>query len=401
MTTPFKAIEITDDIYWVGAIDWNLRRFHGYDINRGTTYNAFLIKDKKNVLIDMVRAPFKDELFSRIRSVIEPEKIDLIVSNHAEMDHSGALPDTIDLIQPEKVLASAKGVEALKAHYNIDQPLEAVKDGSEIDIGRSKLKFIETKMLHWPDSMVTFVPDKGVLFSQDAFGLHLATSERFDDELPESILEYEAAHYYANILLPYSKLIPKLAEKLSELDIKIFATDHGPVWRSRLEWIVDLYKKWAAQKPTMKAVIVYDTMWESTALMSRALADGLREGSASVKLMSLAAHTRSDIATELLDAGAILIGSPTINGEMYPTLGEILTYMKGLKFQHLIGDAFGSYGWVPNKTVREIRDKLSEMKIELVSENGVSCHYVPTDDILMHCRELGIATAKMLKEKSK
>ncbi|MFQ6099054.1 MAG: FprA family A-type flavoprotein, partial [Armatimonadota bacterium] len=252
---------------------------------------------------------------------------------------------------------------------------------------------------HWPDSMFTYLGQDKVLFSQDAFGMHLASSERFADEIDEGVLDYEAAKYYANILLLYSPLVLKLFDKMTglDLDIQVIAPDHGPIYREGLDWILSRWARWAAQKPTNKAVVVYDTMWGSTAKMAQAIGDGLAAGGARVKQMQLRACHRSDIATEVLDAGALLIGSPTINGEMFPTVADILTYMRGLKRQNLIGQAFGSYGW-SKKIVDQLTDWLASMKVELVGD-PVNVQYVPDDDALAQCYSLGRLVAERLNER--
>jgi flavorubredoxin len=273
----FKAVKIVENVFWVGAIDWNIRDFHGYTTHKGSTYNAYLILADKVTLIDTVKAPFKEELMSRISSVIDPKKIDIIISNHTEMDHSGCLPEVIKEVEPEKVYASVMGVKGLNEHFGFDRDIIALKTGDEISLGNMTLSFTETRMLHWPDSMFSYLKERKLLFSQDAFGMHMASDERFADELPADLLEFEGATYYANILLPYSQLVLNLIEKLkaSGLELEIVAPDHGPVWRDKgIAHIIGRYQDWATQKPTMKAVIVYDTMWKSTEKMARAIEEG-------------------------------------------------------------------------------------------------------------------------------
>ena len=273
----FSAVKLNERVYWVGAVDWAVRDFHGYSTGRGTTYNAYLILDEKITLIDTVKAPFKDEMLSRIASVVVPTDIDYIISNHVEMDHSSALPLVVDLIKPEKIFASVMGVRALEEHYHLVRELVAVKDGETLNTGNLTIRFLETRMLHWPDSMVSYLPQERLLFSQDGFGMHLASSERFADEIPLDTLKLEAAKYYANILLPYSSLVLKLLERIKEMGIAvdIIAPDHGPIWRKEPMTIVSWYKNWAEQKPCAKALVIYDTMWQSTDLMARAIAEGI------------------------------------------------------------------------------------------------------------------------------
>jgi len=395
---PFKAAKVTDKVYWVGAIDWDLRDFHGYSTDRGTTYNAYLVLADKITLVDTVKAPFREEMLSRIRSVVEPERIDYIVSNHSEMDHSGCLPEMIEMVKPEKVFASVMGVKALSEHFHLDREIVAVKDGEKLNLGKINLTFFETRMLHWPDSMFTYLVEEALLFSQDAFGMHLATGERFDDEIDDEILEYEAKRYFANILLPYASLVTKLLEKLGKLGLRIetIAPDHGPIWRKNTTRISDLYSEWALQRPTRKAVVVYDTMWGSTASMARAIGQGLKQGGADPELMPLRSHARSDVATEILDAGALLVGSPTLNNNMFPTVADVLTYLKGLKPRNLIGGAFGSYGWSP-AGVEQVKEVLTEMKVKLIG-GPLSVKYVPDNDAIERCSSLGLLVAEKLKQ---
>ena len=399
MEKVFKATKISDHAYWVGAVDWNIRDFHGYAVRRGSTYNAYLILADKITLIDTVKAPFREEMFSRITSVIAPGDISYVVSNHSEMDHSGCLPEAIAAIEPEKVFASRVGAKTLSEHFHLDSEIIPLKDGDNVSLGNLSLSFLETKMLHWPDSMCAYLNEDCLLFSQDAFGMHLASGERFADEIDDDDLEYEAARYYANILLPFSSLVTKLLEKVSKLGIKIdiLAPDHGPIWRKDISRMPDFYSKWAEQRPTKKAVIMYDTMWKSTASMARAIAEGLVDGGASPKLMQLGASHRSDVVTELLDAGALIVGSPTMNSNMFPTVADALTYIKGLKPKNLIGATFGSYGW-SGEAMGQVKDMLDAMKIDIVGE-GVRTRYVPDDNALEQCFSLGSLVAAELNRR--
>jgi flavorubredoxin len=395
---PFSAIKISEHVYWVGAIDWSIRDFHGYLTPRGSTYNAYLILSDPVTLVDTVKAPFREEMLSRIASVVEPGKIRYVISNHSEMDHSGSLPEVIRLLKPEKVFASVMGTRALKEHFHLDREIIALKDGESLNLGKLKLTFLETRMLHWPDSMITYLHDDALLFSQDGFGMHLASSERFADQIPADILAGEAASYFANILLLYSPLILKLLERVGKLNlpIKIIAPDHGPVYRQNLDWILQSYARWAARKPTGKAVVVYDTMWQSTEKMARAIGEGLAAGGAGVKLLSLKSSHRSDVATEILDAGALLVGSPTLNNGLFPTVADCLTYLKGLRPQNLTGAAFGSYGW-SGESVGEIEGFLQAMKIPLAA-GGLKVKYVPDREALEKCFSLGKAVAEKIKD---
>ena len=387
--SPFSAVKVSEHVYWVGAVDWGLRDFHGYATQRGTTYNAYLVLGDKVALIDTVKGPFAKELLARISSVIEPARIDYIISNHAEVDHSGALPEVIAAVRPEKVFASTAGVRALADHFHLDREFVAVKDGETLSLGGATLQFIATPMLHWPDSMMTYSPEQRLLFSNDAFGMHLASSKRYADEIEHWVLEYEAAKYYANILLPLSPVVAKGLEKVKRLGIAIdvIAPSHGPIWRKDPGVIVSWYAGWAEGAPKKKAVVAYDTMWQSTAAMAQAIGDGLSEAGAVVKVLPLRASDRSELALELLDAGALLVGSPTLNNAALPTVVDLLSYLKGLKPRKLVGAAFGSYGW-SGEAVGQIEEALRGMSVELAAE-GMKVRYVPDGQALSGCRAFG------------
>lgn len=391
----FEAARISDRVYWVGAIDWAVRDFHGYATSRGTTYNAYLILADKVTLVDTVKAPFAAEMMARIASVVEPSKIDYILSNHSEMDHTGCLPEAIAAARPQKVFASANGAKALEAHFHLGGGITAVRDGETLDLGGAAVTCVETRMLHWPDSMVSYLAGDEVLFSQDGFGQHLASTERWADEVPREVLRHEAAKYFANILMPFSGLVARLVAKLREMNLplKVIAPDHGPAYRKDLGWIVDLWDQWAAQKRGRGAVVTFDTMWQSTARMASAVAEGLAAGGAAgVKVMPLGSDHRSDVATELLDAGALVVGSPTINNQMFPTVADLLVYLEGLKPKGLTGAAFGSYGW-SGEAVAKIEEVLGRMKVTLAAA-GLKVPYVPDAAALAACRDLGRAVAQ-------
>jgi len=399
MTEVFSAIKISDHVYWVGAIDWSIRDFHGYTTPHGSTYNAYLVLADKITLIDTVKAPFMNEMMARVSSVVDPSKIDYIVSNHSEQDHSGCLLKIIDQVKPEKVFASAMGVKTLKDIFHDPNNILPVKDGETVSLGNMDLKFMEARMIHWPDSMFSYLEKDGVLFSQDAFGMHLATFERFADELPAGQLEYEAATYYANIVLPYSPVVLKVLDKVAATGwaIKIFAPDHGPIWRKDLGFIIDLYKKWALQKPTNKAVVVYATMWHSTEMMAKAIAESLAREGVCVRLLSMNDAHRSEVVYEALEAGALIVGSPTLNNNILPQMADVMTYLKGLKPANLIGTAFGSFGW-SGESVKDLEATLKEMKVDVVAE-PISVKHVPGKDVLEKCSELGKTVAAELKKR--
>ncbi|MEI8182326.1 MAG: flavodoxin domain-containing protein [Desulfomonile sp.] len=392
-------VEVKKGINWVGAVDWTMRDFHGYSTQRGTTYNSFLIIDEKITLFDTVKKPFKSDLLHNIRKVVEPTKIDYLVVNHVEPDHSGSIPEIVDAIKPEKIFCSPKGKQALLAHYHRDDwPYEVVGTGQEISLGSRTVQFIETRMLHWPDSMVSYIKEDALLISSDAFGQHWATSERFNDEVDSSELMAHAEKYYANILLPYSPLIQKLISNVQKMDLKIdmIAPDHGLIWRDNPQQIVAAYDRWSKQIPKQKALIIYDTMWHSTEMMARAIADGLIEKGISTRLMDLSVDHRSDVITQLLDSKAVVIGSATLNNGMLPRMADMLCYMKGLRPAGKIGVAFGSYGW-SGEAVKLITKSLEEMKIKAVSP-GISLQFVPNHEGLRKCVELGRELASAIKD---
>jgi flavorubredoxin len=396
MSQAFQAVRVTDRVHWVGAIDWELRSFHGYSTPRGTTYNAFLIVADEITLVDTVKAPFMDEMMSRIASVVDPSEIRSIISTHAEMDHSGCLPRLLHTFHPERLVASAQGEKALREHFHWDRQVQVVKDGERLPLGAATVKFLEARMLHWPDSMFAYLEGDGVLFSNDVFGMHLASAERFADEMDGAALRYEAAKYYANVLLPFSPQMAKVLDKLrsSDLEIGVIAPDHGPIRRQQPEQVLELYSRWAAQQPTRKAVVVFDTMWQSTARMARAIAEGLAAGGIAVKSMPLGGSDRSDVAAEILEAGALLVGSPTINNQIYPTVAGLMVYLKGLRPRNLVGAAFGSYGW-NGQAVAKLDEALLEMGVEL-TEEGLRVCYVPDQEALAECRSFGTRVAAKL-----
>ena len=385
-----KPFEIAEKIYDVGVIDWNIRDFHGYSTELGTSYNAFLIIDEKIVLIDSVKKDFSDELIQNISKIVDPKKIDMVISNHTEMDHSGSLPRIMHLIGEDKPLyCSSMGVKNLSRHFSQKLNYQPIKSGDTLSIGKRSFTFLETKMLHWPDSMFTYLNEDKILFSSDAFGQHYAGCEEFDDEADETLIMFHAKKYFANILLLYAPLILNLVEKVLAmgLEFKMICPDHGILWRKNPNKIIEAYVKWSKQEPDKKAVVIYDTMWHSTQLMAEAIAEGIHSQGVFVKPMKLRDSHRSDIMTEVLESRAVVVGSPTLNNGIFPTLADFLTYMKGLRPKNKLGAAFGSYGW-SGEAVGLIQKHLEEMQFEII-ESGMKHQYVPDSNGLEACREMG------------
>ncbi len=393
MKSFYNAEKISDNVWWVGAVDWSVRNFHGYLTERGTTYNAFLIIDEKITLIDTVKQGFFAEMMERISTVIDPEKIDYIISNHAEPDHSGALPEAIAAIKPEKVFASMMGAKTLKAYYGID--VEIAKE--PISLGQGNLSFVETKMLHWPDSMISFYDRDGVLFSQDAFGQHLAGSKLWADEYDQSILEYEMIKYYANIINAQSAKVLALLDSLPslELPVKLIAPDHGPLFRKDFDKVFSAYRRYAEQKPQKRAAVVFCTMWHATEKLARAFADGVRYAGVEVEMIDLAASERSAVMTAVARSGLIAFGAPTMNNQVFPAMADVLTYVKGLKPVNKIGFAFGSCGW-SGEGAKQITAELEAMKVELPIP-FIQSKYNPTQDELNKAFAAGETLAEKLK----
>ncbi|MCP4229460.1 MAG: FprA family A-type flavoprotein [bacterium] len=394
----FSAVKLTDRVYWVGAIDWNLRDFHGYSTGRGSTYNAYLILGDKVTLIDTAKPQFAREVLDRIASVIPPDKIDYVMSLHSEMDHSGSIPEIVKTVKPEKVFASKNGVKNLSLQMSIPGELTEASDGEVIDLGSVSLKIYETRMLHWPDSMMAFLPEEKILFSQDGFGMHLASYERFCDEVPRYVVEHETAKYFANILTLYANNVKRALDNLADVaaDIEYIAPAHGPVWRRDLDWVLGKYAEWAEQKPNCKAVVIYATMWNSTEKMALAIGEGLRAGGTQARIMSLSHNHRSDAAKEVLESGGLIIGSPTMNNQVHPRIADCVTYLKGLKPTNLVGAAFGSFGW-SGEAVKYLETEMDEMNVERVCES-IRSRYVPSEEQLTACRDMGLQIAKRLEQ---
>jgi len=380
-----KAHEIKKGIYWVGGIDWKLRNFHGYSTERGSTYNAYLIIDEKITLVDTVKHYLYDEMLARIKSIIDPAKIDYVVCNHVEMDHSGSLPFILKEASNATVIISPLGEKGIKKHFTIDVPLKVIETGETVSIGKRSLQFITTQMVHWPDSMATYIAEEKLLLPNDAFGQHIASDERFDDEIDHDILMHEATKYYANIVLSYGKQVQKFLQAASSLDIDMIAPSHGLIYRTHINEIVGLYDTWSKNECEEKAIIIYDTMWESTEKMACALRDLFEELNIQCELKNLSVEHISDVITSLISAKYICVGSPTLNNEMLPTVAGFLTYLKGLAPKNRIGIAFGSYGW-GGQSVQKIEEILEASKFD-IPVRGLRIQYIPQEKDLQEFKE--------------
>jgi len=394
-----RPIEIKKGIYWVGAIDWNVRNFHGntYTTKLGTTYNAYLIVDDKIALVDTVYGPFAAELIERIKEIVPPERIDYVISNHVETDHSGAMPEVMKHCPKAKVYGTQKCKEGLYKHYYGDWNFQIVKTHDQLKLGKKTLTFLEAPMLHWPDSMFTYCPEEALLMPNDAFGQHYATSERFDDEIDHCVLMDEAAKYYGNILWPLSSLVIKKIEEVVKLNIpiKMIAPSHGIIWRRDPMKIINAYLSWAKNETKAKAVIVYETMWGATEKMARKISEGLTDSGLSVKLFNIAQSDRTEVVKEMLDAKGYLIGSSTHGNDMLPAIAGFLDFFKGLKPRDRIASAFGSYGWAGG-AVKEVEDIIKGAGVELI-QPGISFKYVPDENELKRCYEFGMEFGKRIK----
>jgi len=386
-----SSVKVLDDIYWVGAVDWDVRTFHGftYSTHRGTTYNSYLIVDDKIALVDSVYAPFAAEMMARIREVVPPEKIDYVIANHVETDHSGSIAEVLKHAPKAKVVGTARCKQGLSKHYFGDWDFQVVKTGDEIELGKRKLKFIEAPMLHWPDSMFTYIEKDALLMPNDAFGQHIATSKRFNDEIDENSLMVEAGKYYANILWPLSSLVIKKVEEVQKQEIKIsmIAPSHGVIWRSTPMKIVEAYLRWAKGESEKRVLVVYDTMWGSTEKMARAIVDGISSANVEAKVYRIPSSDRGDIIGDLLEAKGILVGSSTINNGILPTLAPLLEDLKGLKPRGKIAAAFGSYGWAGG-SIKVIEESLRQAGMEIASPS-MSVNWVPNKEEIQKCYEFG------------
>lgn len=398
-----KSVELKNDIYWVGAVDWAVRDFHGYETPRGTSYNNYLIVDDEPTLLDTVHYDFIHVSIENISRIIEPKKIKNIIINHIENDHATGLEQILKIVPEANIYMTEKGKKGLNKFINLSKyKVHTVKSGDSIKIGKRTLFFIETPMMHWPDSMVTYIKEEKILISQDAFGQHIASVERFDDEFVKNRsmeeLEDSVIDYYANILMLYGNVIKAKIEEIkkSGIEIDMIAPDHGVIWRSHIDKVLSLYTDMVNAKAKLGAVIVYDTMWHSTEQMVFPIAKGLEEEGIPVKIIKLRATPKSVAIKQIWKYRGLIVGSPTLNNNIFPSVAEFLTYLKGLKPKNRIFAAFGSYGW-SGEAVKEMYEYARAMKLELF-EPGIKVLYKPSEEELNKCYEFGIAFGKALKD---
>ncbi|MBN2158198.1 MAG: anaerobic nitric oxide reductase flavorubredoxin [Spirochaetes bacterium] len=387
------TFEIKKNITWVGKVDWELRTFHGneYSTHRGSSYNSYLIRDEKVALIDTVWAPFAKEFVANLESLIDLKKIDYVIANHAEIDHSGALPELMSRIPDVPIYCTANGVKSLKGHYHKEWNFRAVKTGDKLSLGSKELVFVEATMLHWPDSMMCYLTGDNILFSNDAFGQHYASSGMFNDAVDQDELFAECMKYYANILTPFSPLvIKKINEVLSfKLPLDMICTSHGVVWRNNPAQIVEKYMSWADAYQENQVTIVYDTMWSGTRVMAESIAAGLKEArpDLTIKLYNASMTDKNDIVTEVFRSKAIGIGSPTINQGVLSSIASFLDEIRGLKFRNKKAFAFGAYGW-SGESVRAIQEGAKAAGFELIGD-GIRALWNPDDQAVAACIEFG------------
>jgi anaerobic nitric oxide reductase flavorubredoxin len=387
------AFKIRENITWVGKIDWELRKFHGeeYSTHRGSSYNSYLLKDEKTVLIDTVWGKFSGEFVENLKKEIPLEKIDFVVANHAESDHSGALPELMRRIPDTPIYCTSNAVNSLKGHYHQDWNFHIVKTGDRLSIGSKELIFIEARMLHWPDSMMSYLSKDNILFSNDAFGQHIASELMYNDLVDQAELFQEAVKYYANILTPFSALVDKKIKEVLAFNVPVdmICPSHGVIWRNDPLQIVNQYVRWADAYAENQITIVYDTMWDGTRRMAEAIAKGITETdkTVAVKLFNIARSDKNDVITEVFKSKAVIVGSPTINQGILSSAAAILEEIKGLKFRNKKAAAFGCYGW-SGEAVKIISEKLKEGGFQLLND-GIREKWNPDTEGVDNCVRFG------------
>ena len=387
-------VEMKPGVFWVGAIDWNIRNFHGYITHRGTTYNAYLIVDEKIALVDTVKEHFYPEMMKRIREIVDPQDIDYLISNHTEPDHSGSITKFMEEVEGVELIASPLGTQGLRRYYGDDMEITSIKEKPTLSLGNKTLHFAAIPMVHWPDSMVTYIPEDKLLLPNDAFGQHLASSKRFDDEVDTAVLMQEAETYYANIVMPLWMSVSRAFKTLEGLEVDMIGPSHGVIWRGNPGMILEAYQRWVQGESKPRAVIVYDTMWGSTEKVANALFGGLASEGVEVKIHKLGSSHNSDVIADILEAKAVLVGTPTLNNGLFPTVASFLSYMKGLKPKNKIGAVFGSFGW-GGGAKRAAEEEMKAAGIDLV-ESELDFKFRPTEEELEKVVQFGVELAKKI-----
>ncbi|MCL5057565.1 MAG: anaerobic nitric oxide reductase flavorubredoxin [Actinobacteria bacterium] len=391
-------IKIKDQIYWVGVKDWEIKRFHGeeYSTHRGSTYNSYLVRDQKIALVDTVWTPFHEGFVEELEREVGLKNISLVVVNHTEQDHAGSLAYLMERIPDVPIYCTKNGAMMIKKHFHRDWNFNVVKTGDSVELGESRLVFVEMTMLHWPDSMATYVAGANVLLSNDAFGQHYVSPHLFNDQVDQGELYQEAVKYYANILTPFSRLVKaKLKEILDlNLSIEMIAPSHGIIWRDNPLQIVQKYDQWAGDFNEGTVAVIYDTMWGATRKMALAIARGLENKGVGAKLLNVGKSDKNDIITEVFKARGVIVGSSTINKGILNSTAALLEMIKGLQFKNKLGASFGSYGW-SGESVKIIQESLKESGIEVVQE-GIKMQYDPEPKDLKACEAFGEAFAGRL-----
>ena len=385
--------KLMKDVYWVGKIDWELRKFHGneYSTHRGSTYNSYLIKDEKTVLIDTVWEPFGKEFVENLKKAVDLKKIDYLVANHAEIDHSGGLEELMKHLPDTIIYCTANGEKSLKGHFHKDWNFVPVKTGDKLNLGRRELIFIEAPMLHWPDSMFCYLTEDNILFSSDAFGEHYATGLFYNNLVDQAELFQECIKYYANILTPFSRLVEKKINEFVSLNlpVEMISPSHGVIWKDNPLQIVHKYLEWSKNYKENQITIVYDTMWNGTRKMAEAIVQGIRlvDEKVAIRVFNISHSDKNDVVTEVFKSKAILVGSPTINRGILSAVAGFLEQIRGLKFKEKKAAAFGTYGW-SGESVKMINDGLKEAGFELLNE-GIKSIWNPDEKSLDKCVEFG------------
>lgn len=396
------AKKITDMVTWVGKVDWELTSFHGneYSTSKGSSYNSYLIRDEKTVLIDTVWLPYDQEFVSSLKKEIDLKEIDYIIANHNEVDHSGALAELMREIPDTPIYCTANGAKILKGQFHQDWNYVTVKTGDTLNIGKSTLTFVEAPMLHWPDSMMTYMSGENILFSNDAFGQHYATESLYNDKVDNCELFAEAIKYYANILTPFSRFVTKKIEEVLSfnLPVDLICTSHGVIWKNEPAQIIEKYLEWANDYQENQITIIYDTMWDATRKMAEAIAEGIlkSDSQVTVKLFNAAKEDKNDLITEIFKSKAILVGCPTVNNGLLHSIAGLLEMVKGMKFKNKKAAAFGSYGW-SGESVKQLSEKLKSCGLEVVND-GIRSLWVPDNDELNNLVDFGKIFVETIKD---